>query len=324
MKYKNGLVLGKFMPPHKGHEYLFRFAKQYCENLTIVVDCLKEQTISTELRKIWIEQLVTDANVVALDEYMPQSPEDMDNFWEFWKQKLYKVAGKPDVLIAAMDYGWELAKHLECDFIPLDVARQSIPISATEIRENPMKHWDFIVESARGYFMKKLCFIGPESTGKSTIAKKLANEFKTVYIPEYAEAIIKKQNAFFEHNVKEVAWAQVRSEKALERMVNKFMLCDSDIITTMVWSEELFSKVEFELFEIAKSQKYDLTFLFYPDNPWIADVHRNLESSSDEFRLKMFNKMENYLIQYNRPYQVIKGSFAEKEMIIRQYIQSIL
>lgn len=324
MKYKNGLVLGKFMPPHKGHEYLFRFAKQYCENLTIVVDCLKEQTISPELRKSWIEELITDVNVVALDEYMPQAPEEMENFWDFWKEKLYQVAGKPDVLIASMDYGWELAKHLGCDFIPLDMTRQSIPISATEIRDNPLKNWDFIIEIARGHFMKKICFIGPESTGKSTLAKKLAQEFKTVYIPEYAEAIIRKQGDFFEHNVKEVAFAQMRTEIALERMVNRIMFCDSDIITTMVWSEELFNKIDTELDNIATSQKYDMTFLFYPDNPWVADAHRNLNSSSDEFRLKMFNKMEELLIKYKRPYQVVKGSFEEKETIIRQYVNNIL
>ena len=325
MKYKNGLVLGKFMPPHKGHEYLFRFAKEYCENLTIIVDCLKEQTISPELRKSWIEELVTGVNVIALNKFMPQSPNEIENFWEIWKQEIYLTSGKPDVLIAAMDYGWDLAKVLECDFIPLDIARQSISISATEIRDNPFKNWEFIVDSARSHYLKKICFIGPESTGKSTLVKKLANEFKTVYIPEYAEAIIKKQNNFYEHNVKEVAWAQIRTEKALERMVNKIMLCDSDIITTMVWAEELFNKIDDDVYHIAKIQKYDITFLFYPDTPWVEDVHRNIiDSSADFFRLKMFNEMENKLIKYNRPYIIVKGSFEEKENYIRDYIKNLI
>lgn len=325
MKYKNGLVLGKFMPPHKGHEYLFRFAKEYCENLTIVVDCLKGQTISPELRKSWIEELITGVNVIALNKFMPQSPDEVENFWEIWKQEIYSTSGKPDVLIAAMDYGWELAKVLDCKFIPLDIARQSIPISATEIRENPLKNWDFIVESARGHFMKKICFIGPESTGKSTIANKLANEFKTVYIPEYAEAIIKNQGKFFESNVKEVAFAQIRTEKALERMVNKFMLCDSDIITTMVWAEHLFGNFEQDLIEIAQTQKYDMTFLFYPDTSWIEDKHRKVSnfSSKNEFRLQILFEMEKKLIFYKRPYKIIKGSFEEKESLIRQYINEL-
>lgn len=324
MKYKNGLVLGKFMPPHKGHEYLFRFAKQYCNNLTILVDCIKNQPISSELRKQWIEELIPGINVISLKQFMPQYPNEVENFWDIWKTTIYETSGKPDVLIAAMDYGFELAKKLECDFIPLDIDRQSIPISASEIRENPFKNWNFIVESARGYFMKKLCFIGPESTGKTTIAKKLALDFNTVYIPEYAESLIKKQGTFFEHNINEVAFAQIRTEKALERMVNKIMFCDSDIITTLVWSEILFNNSKKELYSIAESQKYDMTFLFYPDTIWINDVHRKLitESPNYNFRLKMFFLMKEKLIQFQRPYTIIKGNFFQKEYLVRNYIST--
>lgn len=326
MKYKKGLVIGKFMPPHKGHEYLFRFARQYCEELTVVVDCLKTQTIEPTLRKQWIEELVTDINVIALQNYMPQDPSEVENFWDIWKSELYKVAGKPDVLIAAMDYGWQLAKVLECDFVPLDIARQSIPISATEIRNNPFKHWDFIVESARGYFLKKICLIGPESTGKSTIVGNLARNFNTVYIPEYAKAIIDaQQGQFFEKNVTEVAYAQIRTEKALERMTNKIMFCDSDVLTTMFWSKELFGIVPTELEEIAQNQHYSHTFLMYPDTVWVNDTHRQFaDTSSQEFRMYTFLEMEKLLKKYHRKYTILKGNFFEKEDKITKYVKKLI
>lgn len=326
MKYKKGLVIGKFMPPHKGHEYLFRFAQQYCEELTVVVDCLKAQTIEPNLRKQWIEELVTGIKVIALQNYMPQDPSEVENFWEIWRSELYKAAGKPDVLIAAMDYGWQLAKVLDCDFVPLDIARQSVPISATEIRNNPFKHWDFIVESARGYFLKKICLIGPESTGKSTIAGNLAKNFNTVYIPEYAKAIIDAQNGqFFEKNVQQVAYAQIRTEKALERMTNKIMFCDSDILTTMFWSKELFGSIPVELEEIAQTQHYDQTFLMYPDTVWFNDTHRQVaDTSSQEFRIHTFVEMEKLLKKYHRNYTVLKGSFLEKEDKITKYIKKLI
>ena len=216
-----------------------------------------------------------------------------------------------------MDYGWELSERLGCDCVQCDVARESIDISATEIRENPIKNWKYIVESARGYFLKKICLIGPESTGKSEVSRLLAKEFDTVFVPEYAKALIDAQKGSFHyHNVSQVAWGQLRAEKALERMTNRFMFCDSDIITTMAWSEVLFGSIPDELKEIAKTQKYDHTYLCYPDTTWQSDSHRNVSERSSEqnFRINMFNRMEELLKLYNRPYSVIRGN--DKEYVI--------
>lgn len=317
MKHQKGLIIGKFMPPHKGHEYIIRFAKECCEELTVVVDCLSTQTIEPELRKKWIEELIPGITVIALDEFMPQDPSETPDFWPIWINKLKSVAGQPDVLIASMDYGWELSERLGCEFIQCDIARESVPICATKIRDNPFKYWDFIVESARGFFMTKICLIGPESTGKSEVVKALAKHFNTVFVPEYAKAIIDSQKGEFHlSNVVPVGLAQIRTEKALERMTNKFMFCDSDVITTMVWSEELFGVIPDELIEIAKKQHYDHTYLCYPDTQWKSDTHRDVsqKSSGDDFRLKMFHRMEELLNLYNRHYSVIQG--YDKERII--------
>ncbi len=325
MKYKNGLIIGKFMPPHKGHEFLFRFGKHNCQELTIVIDCLKNQTISPEIRKKWIDEMGMQVNVVALKEFMPQHPNETKDFWSIWTNTLKNIVPNVDVLIASEDYGYELSKNLNCHFILLDVSRNIIPISATQIRENPLKNWNYIVESARGYFMKKICLIGPESTGKSTLGKKIAQQLNTIYIPEYAESLIKKQNGnFYEKNIEEVALTQIQIEKSLERMVHKYMICDSDIITTMVWAETLFHSVPKLLSEIAKKQKYDITFLFYPDTPWVDDIHRKVTSSNEqEFRMNMFHKMEQKLKEYQRPYEIITGSYQQKEDKIIQKIEQI-
>ena len=328
MKYKNGLVIGKFMPPHKGHEFLFRFAMQYCDHLTIVVDCLKDQTIDPILRKQWIEEQLAGINVtvIALSEFMPQAPSECSNFWDIWKNTLVSVAGKPDVLLASMHYGIELAQHLGCVFVPVDIARDSISISATDIRKNVFKHWHYLMDSAKAHFLKKICFIGPESTGKTTLAKNIANQLQTVYVAEYAKELIDVQNGnLYSHNMLEIGNAQIRVEKALERMTNKVMICDSDIITTMVWSKHLFNYIPSELEDIAKTHQYAMTFLFYPDTQWVSDTHRQFSNThTNDFRLKMFYDMRTLLIKYNRPYQVIKGSFFEKEQQIINYINSMI
>lgn len=314
MKHTTGLVIGKFLPPHKGHQYLFNFAQQYCEHLIIVVDSIEGQQIDPEVRRDWIAKTMPQATVIALKDFMPQDPSETPQFWPIWKNTLLQcVGGKPDVLIAAMDYGWELSKQLDCQFIPCDIARESIPICATEIRDNPMLHWKYIMDSAKPYFMKKVCLIGPESAGKTTCAIKLSQYYDTVFVPEYAKSVIEQQQGqFYYENVEQVALAQTRSEKALEHMVNRFMVCDSDIITTTVWSDFLFGKHPAILDTIAENQTYDLTLLFKPDVKWKKDIHRDAKHSDILIRDDFFHKMEQKLILLNRNYRVIEGSYEDR------------
>ena len=329
-KYNSGLVLGKFMPPHKGHEYMIRFAQQYVKNLYVIIDKTKNDAISLELRKLWLEEEISGIHVITLDEPTPQDPSEHPDFWNFWKNTLLSSIEKyqhnlgiekqiPEVLVASMDYGWPLAKALGCDFIQSDIARTSFPVSATQLRENIFEKWDFLIDSAKAHFAKKVCFVGPESTGKSVCAQKLAQHFKTIYVPEYAKAVISSQQGeFFVHNVPEVIQAQINSEKSLAKFSNKLLICDSDAITTQIYAQELFS--EFKKFplileKIVEKSTYDLTFLFKPDiyTSHINDVHRNvLPDELRKYRDYFFMLFEKKLQFYNRKYIVIEGNYEER------------
>ena len=317
-KYPKGLVLGKFMPLHLGHEYLLRFARQYCEELTVVVDCLEQQTISVGTRVKWISELGLGENVkiVGLERSTPQSPEETPLFWDIWKQTLYQaMGGKPDVLVAAMDYGWPLSHALECAFVQCDIERESIPVSATLIRENPMAHWEFIAAPARPYFLRKVAFMGPESAGKSTCASNLAKALGTVYVPEYAKAVIVAQHGnFYEKNVEEVAFGQHRSERALACMSNRLQVCDTNVLTTLVWSEYLFGGHPPSLEALVEASGYDRIFLFDPSLPWVPDVHRNVLSSScsSSERMRFFDLCQHWLTHFGLNYDVVSGSHESR------------
>jgi HTH-type transcriptional regulator, transcriptional repressor of NAD biosynthesis genes len=293
-----------------------------------VVDCLEDQTISPELRKQWIEELVPDVRVVALTTFMPQNPDETPEFWNIWRDALYTAAGgKPDVLVAAMDYGWDLAKALGCEFVQCDISRESVPISATQIRENPMKYWKYLTAPARGHFMKKVCFMGPESTGKSTCAKRLADHLDTVYVPEYAKAVIASQNGqFFEENLEPVAVAQVRSERALAPMVNRVMVCDTDPLTTLVWAEMLYGRVSPELMALARKATADLTFLFDSSTPWVADIHRQVlpNAAHDSVRTEFFYRCQYWLRQFGRTFEVVGGNYDHRFEYCKTRCESLL
>lgn len=315
-KYNHCLIIGKFMPPHKGHEYMIRFAQEYAQNVTVVVDCLKAQTISPEKRKQWLEEQIKGIEVKTLKSFMPQDPSETPDFWSIWKKNLLEVLnnGKPDVVVAAMDYGQQLAKVMECDFIPIDIARESFPVSATMLRDNVFENWDFLMDSAKPDYIKKVCLLGPESTGKSTAGKMLSHYFNTTYVPEYAKAIIDRQKGnFFKHNVEEVALAQINTEKALAKFTNKIMICDSSPLTTLVYSELLFNYRPQFLEELIIKNKYDLTLLFSPDTPFVQDTHRNVLNNPDEQRKEIFLKFKKELSYFGISYEVIEGSYEQRD-----------
>lgn len=324
--YKHGLVIGKFMPFHKGHEYLVRFASYNCAQLSVVVDCFKDQQLPPSVRANWIKEQFPNVNVIALEKEMPQDPSETPDFWNIWTTELNKVAPNTDLLCASMDYGYHLSQVLHCAFKPLDFERSSINISASQIKTDPFKYWDFLADSTKEHYVKKICFIGPESTGKSTIAQKLASHFNTIYVPEYAKTVISGQNGqFFEKNLEECAFSQIQTEKALARNSNKIMFCDSDALTTIAWCKVLFPNIPIppSLLKIASTQKYEKTFLFYPDTTFVHDVHRQFkDSTSHTFRMQMFESMRQLLIQFERPFECAHGSFEQKEQSIKEAIQS--
>lgn len=322
--YTKGLVIGKFMPPHRGHEYLIRFAQSYCQDLHVLVDCLEGQTISPERRVQWLQESFPDVHVDCFNQMMPQYPEETEHFWDIWSTAIQKKIGQPDVVVASMDYGWELASRLHCDFVPLDIARESFSISATEIRNAPFRHWDEILPVARPYFMKKICFLGPESTGKSTFVREFAQKLNTVYIPEYAQKLIEYQGGhFYKENINQVIEAQYRTEKAAEKMVNKVMLCDSSALTTKLWSQLLWGEIPEQIDFYIERNPYDYYFVLTPETPWVKDIHRDDHSNSEKIRWDMFHQFIQELDQMKAPYSVIKGDFEEKRIKINEELHKI-
>lgn len=311
-----GMVLGKFMPLHAGHEFLIHFGRQYCKKLIVIVDCLEEQTTSPELRKHWIEEQVPGVEVIVLTKYMPQLPEDTAEFWGIWRDALVEaMGGRPDVFIASGDYGWKLAKVLGCKFVQCDISRESLPISATEIRANPYKHWKYLAASARGHYLKKVCFMGPESAGKSTCAANVARHFETAFVPEYAKGVIEcQQGQFFEENVAQVGVAQFRSEIALARLANRILICDTDPLTTLIWSEFLYGRHPAILDDLVRKADYALTLLFDAATPFVPAPHRAVldNGGAQEVRCEFLKQCEKWLTHFNRPYVLVGGSFDER------------
>lgn len=305
-----GMVLGKFLPPHKGHLYLAEFAKNYVDTLYVVVGTLAAEPIPGDLRYRWMKQMLPHCEVLHLTDENPQDPSEHADFWSIWQDSLAGILPqKPDFVFASESYGYKLAEVLNAQFVPVDLPRSNISVSGTDIREKPLAHWHHIPWPVRQYYLKRVCIFGPESCGKTTLTHNLANAFDTVFVPEYARAYLEeKEGKLLESDMPVIARGQVASEDALARHGKGILFCDTDPLTTQIWSEFLYQQVDADIVQLANERHYDLYILCDVDVPWVEDQVRYLPNDRENF----LELCENKLIQTNRPYVKVSGDWQQR------------
>lgn len=126
-----GFVLGKFMPPHAGHEYLCAFASAYVDQLTILVCSLPDDPVPGHLRHAWMQEMFPAARVLHCAEILPQAPEDAPaDFWPVWQDVVRRYHPEPlDIVFASEPYGHRLAAETGARFVPVDSGRTTFPVS---------------------------------------------------------------------------------------------------------------------------------------------------------------------------------------------------
>ncbi|MBI4423060.1 MAG: AAA family ATPase [Elusimicrobia bacterium] len=305
-----GLVLGKFLPPHRGHVYLVEFAQRYADRLTVVVGSLKSEPIPGELRCRWLRELFPNVEVLHLADENPQDPSEDPRFWDIWRASLERVLpAKPDLVFASEPYGLRLAQTLGARFVPVDPARAAVPVSARAIRADPFARWAFLPRCVRPHYAKRVCVFGPESTGKTTLARALAARLSTVWVPEYARAYLEAQGGeLAAGDIPHIARGQRAAEDALARDANRVLVCDTDLLSTVIWSDTLFGSCPDWIRDEARLRRYDLTFLLDVDVPWVRDPVRYLP----EQRRSFFERCRRELELHGRRYVVLSGPPKER------------
>ena len=304
-KKTTGLVLGKFMPLHQGHELLLNFAYNFVDNLYVVLDQIKNEPIPVIKRCQWVKQTIPQANVLYLREYHPQELKEHPDFWPIWQNSLLSlVPEKLDYVFASENYGFQLAEVLGAEFIPFDLKRKNVPISATKIRENLYENWNYLSDAAKQDYLMTICIFGPESTGKTTLAQQLAQYYDTVWVPEYARLFIETKKKVIKEDLIHIARGQVALFKAISPKANRILFCDTDPLTTTIWSKWLFSDCSQEIIDLASEHNYNLYLLTDIDLEWQADQVRYFRDEREKFLSSCIDVLE----KNSRKYAIVRGS----------------
>ncbi len=169
--------------------------------------------------------------------------------------------------------------------------------------------------------IKLVCFYGPESTGKSFLAKKMAEKYRTEFVPEVAREFI-TSNEFSREDIILIGKAQTERIFQKARKANKILFCDTDLITTQIYSRQYLKVVPPVLYELEKMMEYDLYFLFDIDVLWIKDGLRDL--GDEKKREEMYEIFKSELVQRNISYVNVQGDWYEREQIIIKEVNKLM
>lgn len=161
--------------------------------------------------------------------------------------------------------------------------------------------------------IRKIAIIGPESTGKSAMAEYLANQFRTLWVPEYAREYCSRLNC--ECTLEDelaMFYGQLRSEEealsAVTGSLVPLLFCDTTIITVKIWCEHVFGSCPAEVQQEYERRHYDLYLLMNNDLPWEDDPLRNFPNERNYF----FDWYERLMIGKNANYRIISGINDER------------
>ncbi len=298
-----GVVIGKFLPPHHGHRFLFETALSACGRVVVIVCAKPGDPIPGELRAEWLREITPAAEVMLIDDRYDE------NDSRVWAENTIRWLGRaPDAVFTSEGYGDAYAAHLGCAHVSVDPARDRVPCSGTAVRDDPFSMWDFIDPPVRAWYAKRIVVLGAESTGTTTLARDLAAALNTQWVPEYgrqysAEKMARGEMEWRSDEFPAIAREQTRQENEAARLANRILICDTNAFATRLWHRRYMGHDSPELDAIAFASRADLYLLTGDEIPFVQDGLRD----GRHVRHEMHRWFEQELDRHNCRWQLISG-----------------
>ena len=211
-RFQRGLVVGKFSPLHRGHELNINRALEECGEVVLLSYSKPEMPgCEAARRDQWLSAVFPNArHLVVTDERLrkrvkpgegplevPANDADETTHRRFCGFLCQQVLGVTvDAVFTSEDYGGGVAEDLTryfrerqptCSIVKhvlVDRMREKLPISGRQLRQDIHPHREWLSPLVYASFVHRVCLLGGESSGKSSLAEALAQDFDTSYVVE--------------------------------------------------------------------------------------------------------------------------------------------
>jgi NadR type nicotinamide-nucleotide adenylyltransferase len=312
-----GLVAGKFDPPHLGHALLIDIARARCTQLIAIVLDEGGQTTTGEQRVAWLQEIHPGVDVRLMTSapvFDRTSASTVAASVAVLAERVRELTADKaaiDLVFSSEPYGELLSASLGAEHNSIDRDRVLIPVTGTLVRRNPARALRLLEPVVRAFYVPRVCIAGAESTGKSTLAARLAERYATVWAPEYGRSYALGKSArdrlgsWESDEFAHIAFEQQRIEDDAARRADPVLICDTDVLATRIWHE--FYLGTQPRWPHARS-KIALYLLPFPDVPFVADAIREGEHR----RYWMHERFTSELTRLGARFEVLQGSYDDR------------
>jgi HTH-type transcriptional repressor of NAD biosynthesis genes len=163
----------------------------------------------------------------------------------------------------------------------------------------------------------KFIFVGPESTGKTTLCKFLSEKYSTPWVSEMCRIVAEEKTTIIDPNIDAtninfnfdlndfiiMANRQNQEEHELAQKATNILICDNDSFALTIWCERYLGKYYNEIYDIYQNAEYlendkKIYILTKPNVPFVQDGLRDGEHIRDWMYERFLEELDNKKMNY--------------------------
>lgn len=321
-----GLTLGKYAPLHRGHHLVIETALAECDEVVVLVYDAPDTThVPLPVRAGWVRRLFPKARVVEVWDG-PQAVGDDPALMRRHEEAVLRALDGTRVarFYSSEFYGEHMSRALGAEDRRVDPDRTRVPVSATALRAEPFRHRRFVAQEVYRDLVVNVALLGAPSTGKTTLAEKLARDFGTRWMPEYGREVWERhqvERRLTPEQLVDIAQGHVEREDALLLESDRVLFTDTNAITTLVFAHAYHGAAlpELERLAAACATRYDVTFVCGDDIPYVHTWDRSGEGDRDVMQRRTLAELAVRRI----PHLVLRGDLAARVATVRRVLARI-
>lgn len=317
---RHAVIVGKFAPLHKGHQFLIETALAECDQVSLMVYANPDfADMPQTVRANWIRHLYPQLDVHEPANPPPDTADDFTHR-EYVRGYLHAHAIPCTVVYTSETYGEGFATHLGVEHRLVDIARNRVPVSGTRIRSDIYKQRHFLSPVVYRHFIRTAVFMGAESTGKSTLCAHMAGHLNTVFVPEYGREHYEKRGGILslEDYVQIAETHQSLEDEALMQ-ARDVLFIDTNALTTLFFSYYYNGSALRTLHAIADHclMRYDHYLVCDTDIPFEQDGWRDTEVLREKSQRMILMDLNNRGVSY----RLVSGNMTARTQIVMEVLR---